>query len=95
MAFHHVVLLRWTEDLTDAAISEFANGLRALPAQIPEIRSYACGARLFDNNWDFAITATFDDEAGWIAYDTHPQHQVVRAIVAGKIADRGATQFVS
>jgi hypothetical protein len=93
MAFHHVVLLNWTPDLDPADIERFAAGLNALPKTIPSIRTYAAGSGLLDGNWSFGITASFDDEAGWREYDLHPDHQTVRAIVAGKIADRAAAQF--
>jgi hypothetical protein len=94
MAFHHVVLLNWTSDLTKADIKRFAAGLNALPNTISSIRSYAAGPGLFDGNWNFGISASFDDEAGWREYDLHPDHQTVRAIVAGKIAERAAAQFM-
>jgi hypothetical protein len=95
MTFHHVVLLNWDPTLDRATIDRFTDGLRALPALIPEISSYAVGPALFDENWHFGIAASFADEAGWRTYDEHPAHQTVRAIVSGRIAERAAAQFTS
>jgi hypothetical protein len=93
MSFHHVVLLRWTDDIDPAAIEQFTVGLNNLSNEISDIRSYAAGPGELEGNWSFAIAASFDDEAGWRTYDLHPAHQTVRAIVAGKIAERAAAQF--
>jgi len=55
---------------------DIVEALRGLPAQISEIRSYEVGADLGlrDGNADLAIVASFDDEAGWRAYLSHPAH---------------------
>jgi hypothetical protein len=91
--FHHVVLLRWVEGTELARIEEFTAALRALPAVIAEIKSYSCGSGVNVGNWDFGISASFDDPDGWATYDGHRVHNEARAIVAGCIADRSAAQF--
>lgn len=90
---HHLVLLRWTPDTDVDRIARFAAALRALPATIPEIRSYVCGTGVNEGNWDFAIAASFDDLDGWRTYDEHPVHNAARAIVAAHTADRAAAQI--
>jgi hypothetical protein len=92
---NHTVLLRWTSDTEPERIERFTDALRALPAAIPEIRSYVCGSGIHEGNWDFAISASFDDVAGWRVYDGHPIHNEARALVADCIADRAAAQISS
>jgi hypothetical protein len=92
---NHIVLLRWTSDTEAERIECFTAALRALPAVIPEIRSYVCGSGVHEGNWDFAISAAFDDVEAWRTYDEHPTHNDARAIVADCIADRAAAQISS
>lgn len=90
---NHIVLLRWTADTTPERIAQFANALRNLPSVIPEIRTYVCGSGMHEGNWDFAISASFDDVAAWRVYDQHPVHNEARSIVASHTADRAAAQI--
>jgi hypothetical protein len=52
---------------------------------VPSIRSFVIGpdAGISQGNAEFAVTADFDDEAGFIAYRDDPTH---RAIIAEHIA---------
>jgi hypothetical protein len=92
----HLVLLRFTDAATPERVAAIAAGLDALPGQIPELRSYEHGpdATAADGNWDYEVTATFDDEAGWQAYTHHPAHRaVVVEHIAPILAERAAVQF--
>ena len=78
MGLRHVVLLTLDDDCdVDAAV----DALRALPAAIPELRSYVVGrdAGLAAGNATIAVVADFDDEAGWATYRDHPAHRQVIA----------------
>ena len=74
--FHHIVLLRFnaasTSDQHQAAVRELA----ALPSIIPELRSYEVhlDAELAADNAHVSIVATFEDEAAYRIYATHPEH---------------------
>ena len=72
----HCVFVTVSPDATDADRDDIVEALRGLPAQISEIRSYEVGTDLGlrDGNADLAIVASFDDEAGWRAYLSHPAH---------------------
>ncbi len=94
--FRHIVLLRWKDGTPAAAHDAVAEGLRALPSQIAEIRHYVVGtdARLNDANAHLAVVADFDDEAGYIVYRDHPAHRKVIDERITPILDyRTAAQF--
>ena len=93
--FHHVVLLKFAGDTPAETVATFTDALRALPASIPEIRSYSVGSGVNDGNWSFGIAAAFDSPKGWATYDTHPVHNEARASIAAHIIDRSAAQFWS
>ncbi len=89
----HVVCFAWAESATPEQVDAVVDGLRALPAQIPEIRAYWVGADrgLVDGNGDLAVVADFDDVDAWRAYLAHPAHQAVaveriRPITARRVA---------
>jgi len=89
----HVVCLTWSETATPDAVAAVLDGLRALPAQIPEIRAYSVGPdlALAAGNADLAIVADFDTVEDWRTYQQHPAHQQViveriRPILAARAA---------
>ena len=75
----HVVVFRWIDGTTAEQVAAVADGLRALPAQVPTLRAYTVGPDLGlgEGRWDFAVVAEFDDAAGYQAYVDHPAHQAV------------------
>ena len=95
----HVALFRWKPDTHPDQIVQIQHALETLPSHIDEIVSYRCGPDLGAHgpgNMDFGIVATFDSVEGWRAYDTHPEHDRVRAeIIRPWIAERAAVQFES
>jgi endonuclease/exonuclease/phosphatase family metal-dependent hydrolase len=89
----HVVVLRWQDDATAEQRQAVVDGLRALPAVIPELRAYVVGvdAGLAEGNADLVVIGDVDDVAGWRAYMDHPAHQQViveriRPILAARTA---------
>ena len=91
----HVSCLTWTADATAEQVAAIAAALAALPAQVPEIRSYAVGADLglAAGNADLAIVADLDDADAWRRYQEHPAHQAVLAMIRPLLASRTAAQF--
>jgi uncharacterized protein with GYD domain len=94
--FRHVVLLTWNDTATAAERQAVVDGLTALPAAIPEIRSYQVGvdAGLAPvGNSDLVVVADFDDQAGYMAYRDHPVHQdVIARCIRPILASRAAVQ---
>jgi hypothetical protein len=73
----HIVLI--TADATDEQVEAMVAGLRGLPPQIEEIRSYEVGRDLglAEGNATVAIQATFASPDDLQAYVVHPAHQQV------------------
>jgi hypothetical protein len=59
---------------------------------VPTLRSFACGSDLGVNegNYDFALSATFDDLDGYLAYRDNPEH---RAIIRDHILPIAESRF--
>lgn len=96
MAVRHLVLFKFRPDTDPAAIQALADGLRALPAQIPEIVDYHVGPDigLADSNWDFGVSADFDGVDDFHTYRGHPAHvDVVDKLVEPITESRIAVQF--
>ena len=92
----HVVMFSFAAGVTDDQVAELGAALDTLPVAVPEVRRYVHGrdAGLADGNADYVVVATFDDVDGWRAYDTHPEHQRIRAeVIKPLISSRSAVQF--
>ena len=68
----HVVLMRWKPGTSDAQKQAVREGLTALPAAIPEIRSYQFGddAAIAEGNYEFRSSQT--STTGLISKSTRP-----------------------
>ncbi|HXX91208.1 MAG TPA: Dabb family protein [Acidimicrobiales bacterium] len=80
---HHVVLVTFKEDVTDAQVDAVLQGFAALPAAIPQIRTYDFGrdAGLSPNPFGVVLVATFDSIEDFAAYRAHPAHTSFRGDV--------------
>jgi hypothetical protein len=91
-----VVLIEWNDDVDEAVVIAFTEGLRTLRSQIPTIRAYAYGPNLGmpGSTADFVICADFDDLDGFVAYRDHPAHDAFRAEhLAPNARSRTAAQY--
>jgi hypothetical protein len=92
----HIVLFGWNDDVTDEQKKRAAAEIAKLPSLVPSVRAFACGPDVGINqgNFDFAVTADFEDAGGYVAYRDHPDH---RAMVEENIlpitAKLAAVQF--
>ncbi|BDV31685.1 Dabb family protein [Microbacterium terricola] len=75
--------------------AEAARQLNALLGVVPTLRTMTAGANTLalGTNWDLALVADFDDEAGLDAYQVHPQHQEVVAYIGSIRKERIAVDF--
>lgn len=95
MTLRHIALFRWKDEVTEAQIAEVEGLLGALPDAVPELRSYTFGrdAGISEGAFDFAVVADVDDEAGFVAYRDHPDHQAALVVMRPLLADRAALQY--
>jgi hypothetical protein len=91
---HHIAMFRFRDDITDDVVAEIRADLLSLPGKIDSIRSYQVGRDLdlSATTWDMVVIGGFDDEAGYQAYSSHPEHLPVVARIGGLITDRAALQ---
>ena len=92
----HVVVFKWNDDVTDVHVDALSAAAAGLPEAFDTIKAFRFGrdAGLNQGNYDFAVSADFDDEAGYLVYRDHPAHQaLISAFIAGRVAQRAAVQF--
>jgi len=88
--------MRWKPGTSDAQKEAVREGLAALPAAIPEIRSYQFGddAAIVEGNYEFAIVAEFDDARDFQTYAAHDAHQkLIAERIRPILRDRAAVQY--
>lgn len=93
----HVVLFSWNPEVTEAQVTAFAEGLAALPARIPEIRSYRFGPDVGHGGTEqFALVADFDDLDAYQRYAENPAHRhLIASLLLPILASRHAVQFTA
>jgi len=92
----HTVLFKWTGAASEAQKSEAAARVATLPSLVPSVRAFAAGpdVGLNEGNFDFAVAADFDDEAGYLAYRDDPGHrEIVAKFITPILAQRAAAQY--
>jgi hypothetical protein len=92
----HVVLFTWKPGAPKAQIDAFADGLAALPDQIPEIRAFRFGpdVRLGGGNDDFALVADFADADAYRRYAEHPAHRhLIATLLMPLLGTRHGVQY--
>jgi Stress responsive A/B Barrel Domain len=80
----HVAVFRFVPEFTTEQREHWMSLLRALPEQIPQLRSMSVGADVLGGpaSHELAIVADFDDLDGLDAYTRHPAHAEVLRISA-------------
>ncbi len=96
MTIRHVVSFRWNDTVSADQVDAVTAALAALPNEIEAIEAYTFGpdAGLVDGNMDYVVVADFADGEAFMVYRDHPAHQrFIADHIAGKVAERAATQF--
>jgi hypothetical protein len=91
----HVVLMKFKSGIEEEAFSMLEKGLASLPAAIPVIREYQFGLDVVrsDRSYDFGLVSAFDDLPSLEAYQAHPEHQKVLALIREICEDIRAVDF--
>ena len=95
-AVTHIVIFTWVAEATGAQIAAFGEALARLAVDLSDMVDIRHGPdlRFRGGNGDYALVATFDDRAGWDAYQAHPKHQAfVQEFVVPLQASRLTIQF--
>ncbi|MDR1464111.1 MAG: Dabb family protein [Oscillospiraceae bacterium] len=71
------------------------DGLEGLVGVVPGLRQAHVGRNENGGPYDLALAAVFDSAAALHAYETHPAHQQVRALVTQVRLDRAAVDFTA
>ncbi|MCB1038932.1 MAG: Dabb family protein [Acidimicrobiales bacterium] len=96
MTVRHVVCFRFHPGTEPTAIEALGSALRSLGDRLPQVRTYDVGPDVGVNppSWDFAVSATFDDADGYLAYRDDPDHQAIIRDLVDPITDqRVSVQF--
>jgi hypothetical protein len=94
--FRHVVMFRFSPDMTDEQKQALRAGLNRMPEVIPEIRAYRFGddVGINDGNFDFVVTADFDDAGSYLSYRDNADHQkLIAELIKPFVTERTAVQF--
>lgn len=92
----HTALFRWTPEATPEQKKLVETLIARLPSLVPTLREFSFGPDLGVNegNFDFAVSATFDDLDGYLAYRDNPDHRaMVKDHILPIAATRAAVQF--
>ncbi len=73
----HIVVFKWRPEVTNEEVQALADGLAALPGQIPEVLAYTFGPDLglADDHPDYGLVADFPDVDAYRRYSQHPAHR--------------------
>jgi hypothetical protein len=86
----------WKPGTSDDQKQAVREGLAALPAAIPEIRSYQFGddAAIVAGNYEFAIVADFDNRSDFQTYAAHAEHRkLIDERIRPILQNRAAVQY--
>ncbi|MEZ5321776.1 MAG: Dabb family protein [Microthrixaceae bacterium] len=98
MTLRHVVVMRFREGTSPEAVRALTDGLRSLPASIPEILDYRVGPDLglAEGSWDFAVSADFASTGDFAVYRRHPDHlAVIDELITPHVVERHSVQFAT
>jgi hypothetical protein len=88
--------MRWKPGTSAENKQAVREGLAALPAAIPQIRSYQFGDDLAiaEGNFEFAIVADFDSRSDFQSYAAADAHQkLIAERIRPILQERAAAQF--
>ena len=92
----HVVIFTWNAEATPERVRELSRALDRMVGALGQPATVRHGPDLVfrPGNGDYALIATFQDRAGWDAYQADPAHKAfVRDVVTPLQASRVAIQF--
>lgn len=92
----HVVIFTWIAGTTEVQITALGDAMTQLGNELSDLVTMRHGRDLQyrEGNGDYALVATFSDQAAWNAYQAHASHKAfVRDFVTPIQASRLTVQF--
>ena len=94
----HIVAWKLTADdpETKTAVSaRIRDGLEGLRPHIPEIKELSVNENVVitELNWDLVLVADYDSPEALTAYQVHPEHQKVSAMITSLVSARASVDF--
>ena len=90
----HIVIFKWVPGVTSDQVSAFSDKLTSLASDLGAVISHGPDLAFREGNGDYALVATFADQAAWKSYQADPRHQAfVRDVVTPIQASRLTIQF--
>ncbi len=89
-------MFRFVDDMTGEQKEALRAGLTRMPEVIPEIRAYRFGddVGINEGNFDFVVTADFDDRDSYLSYRDNADHQkLIAELIKPFTTERAAVQF--
>jgi len=89
-----VIAVKFKAGTTPAQARSLVDAMQGV--RVDGMRSLDCGTDLGlkDGNWDYALTADFDDQDAYTRYDLDPEHnRIRREIGAGMTESAVRVQF--
>lgn len=80
MAVHHMIWIKFDDQLTDARKQTHIDNVRSLEAKVPVVQSVHAGRNQTDRapaGYTHGAVITVADWAALQAYDDHPEHQAI------------------
>lgn len=95
----HIVSWKLTGETpaeVDGQYARIKSELEALDALVPEIRSISVKRNVLNpgQNFDVAVVADFDNEAGLVAYLVHPAHLEAGSYIKSVTQARACVDFI-
>jgi hypothetical protein len=83
----HVTLINFKEGTTDSQRAAVLAAFQSLPRHIPGITAFSVGLDLglLEGNAGLAVFASFESQADFLAYSTHPAHGAIVFPVCGPL----------
>lgn len=79
----HIVFIKFKPGTPESRINEIEAKLNGLKSKINEIEEFECGKDVLhsERSFDFALVSAFKNLDALQAYQVHPEHQAVVAII--------------
>ncbi len=93
--FKHIVMFKLKEN-TPGNLNKAVSALRSLEGNIETLRYIEVGIDIkkSETAYNIVVSTHFDDESGYAAYTTHPNHLAVIDIISKLCSGRESIEYI-